>query len=59
VAVPPNSTATVFVPAKDAGAVRESGRPASAAPGVKPAGMVDGRGVFRLESGNYEFESSL
>jgi len=59
VAVPPNSTATVFVPAKDAAAVRESGRPASLSPGVKPAGMVEGRGVFRLESGSYEFDSSL
>ena len=33
--VPPNTTATVFVPAKDAGNVTESGKPAAQSEGVK------------------------
>ena len=55
VTVPPNSTATVLLPASDVNAVRESGQAASAAPGVKPMGMLKGRAAFRVESGSYEF----
>ena len=59
VTVPPNSTATVLLPVRDGNAVRESGRAASAAPGVKPMGMLKGRAAFRVESGSYEFLSDL
>ncbi|MGA2035483.1 MAG: alpha-L-rhamnosidase C-terminal domain-containing protein, partial [Thermoguttaceae bacterium] len=59
ITVPPNSTALLLVPTQDAGSVRESGRPAAASPGVKPAGMENGRAAFRLESGSYQFQSSL
>jgi alpha-L-rhamnosidase len=35
VTIPPNTTATIFVPAKDAASVTESGKPAGEAKGVK------------------------
>jgi alpha-L-rhamnosidase len=54
--VPANTRATVHVPADSAGDVRESGRPASRAPGVRFLRMEDGAAVFSVGSGSYEFE---
>ena len=53
--IPPNTIATVFVPAKDAGAVLESGRPASKAPGVEYLRMEGAAAVFKVRSGEYQF----
>jgi alpha-L-rhamnosidase len=55
VSVPPNTTATIHVPAPDMRAVRESGRPATAAPGLRALGMRDGAAVFAAGSGEYRF----
>ena len=57
VTVPPNTTATVFVPARSAESVAESGLPAAKAKGVKLARMEDGAAVFELGSGVYSFVS--
>jgi alpha-L-rhamnosidase len=57
VEIPPNTTATVFVPAKEAAAVTESGKPLAEAPGVKLLRMEPGTAVFSVESGRYDFES--
>ncbi len=57
VEIPPNATATVFVPAKDAAAVTESGNPAAEAPGVKFLRMESEVAVFAVQSGRYRFES--
>lgn len=57
ITVPVGSHATVYVPAKDAGAVTESGGAASAASGVKFLRAEDGRAVFDVEAGKYEFVS--
>ena len=57
VTIPANTTATVYVPAKSAGAVTEDGRPAAASDGVKFLRMENGRAVFAVDSGEYEFES--
>ncbi len=57
VEIPPNTTATVFVPANDAAAVTESGNPAAKAPGVKLLRTESGAAVFAVESGRYRFES--
>jgi alpha-L-rhamnosidase len=57
VTIPPNSTATLLLPAKDAASIRESGRPVSESPGVKPSGMQDGRVVLQLQSGVYDFQA--
>ncbi len=57
VTVPPNTTATLYLPASDAAAVRESNAPASEAPGVHFLRSETGRAVFALESGRYDFEA--
>ena len=58
VVVPPNTTATVWVPAKDAAAVTESGKPAAKMRGVKFVRAQDGAAIFEVESGSYAFQSA-
>jgi hypothetical protein len=58
VIIPANTTATVYVPAKDAAAVTESGKPAAQAEGVKFLRMEDKAAVFEVGSGQYQFESN-
>jgi alpha-L-rhamnosidase len=55
VTVPANTTATVYLPAKDAAGVLESGKPVSAVAGVKFVRMEDGAAVFLVQSGKYSF----
>jgi alpha-L-rhamnosidase len=57
VTVPPNATAEVHVPASGAARVRESGRPATSAEGVRFERMADGHAVFAVGSGEYHFLS--
>ena len=57
VRIPANTTATVYVPAKDATSVMESGNPANTATGVKFLRMEDGAAVFLVQSGSYSFEA--
>ena len=59
ITVPANTTATVYVPAKSAESVTESGKPAAQAPGVKLVRMENGRAVFMVGSGSYDFESHI
>jgi len=58
VAVPPGSTATIYVPAPNFESVTEGGKPAASAGGVQPVGMEAGRAVFQLQSGRYSFVSA-
>jgi alpha-L-rhamnosidase len=55
VTIPANTTATVYVPAKDAASVLESGKPASASMGIQFLRMEDGAAVFLVQSGKYSF----
>jgi alpha-L-rhamnosidase len=55
--VPPNTTATVWVPAKDAGTVTESGKPAAKAAGVKFVKSENGAALFEVGSGSYSFQT--
>lgn len=55
--VPPNTTATVYVPTHDASSVREGGKPADQAAGVKYLGTENGAAVYQVGSGSYHFES--
>jgi alpha-L-rhamnosidase len=57
VRIPASTAATVYVPAKDAANVMESGKPASTATGVKFLRMEDGAVVFLVQSGSYTFEA--
>ena len=59
ITVPANTTATVYVPAKDAAAVTESGKPASEAEGVKFLRMEKDRAVYQVSAGSYGFVSPL
>ncbi|MFC1551057.1 family 78 glycoside hydrolase catalytic domain [Candidatus Latescibacterota bacterium] len=59
VTVPPNTTATVFVPSVDADGITESGNPAGKSEGVTFLRMENGTAVFSVESGNYSFISNL
>ena len=59
ITVPPNTTATVYVPAKAVVDVMESGRPASSAVGVTFLRLEADRAVFAVESGEYAFSSRV
>ena len=54
VTIPPNTTATVFVPAKSADAVTEDGKA-----GTTFLRMENGRAVIAIQSGAYELRSRL
>lgn len=53
--VPPNSTATVYVPSANPDSVMESDKPAAQAPGVRFLRFERQRAVFHVESGSYRF----
>ncbi len=53
--VPPNTTATVFVPARDSQAVTENGKPAEQAEGVRFLRQETGAAVYDIGSGSYSF----
>jgi alpha-L-rhamnosidase len=59
VTIPANTTATVFVPAKDAAGVTESGKPAGETEGVKFLRMENNAAVYAVGSGTYQFQSQL
>ena len=59
VMIPANTTATVFVPARDAAGVTESGKPASKAKGIRFMHMENNAAVFAVGSGTYQFQSAL
>jgi len=55
--VPANTTSVVYVPASNPDNVREGGKPAKSAEGVKYLKTEDGCVVFEVGSGEYVFES--
>ena len=58
VTIPPNTTATVYVPAGKVADVTESGHPANSAQGVTFLYMDKDKAVFTVDSGSYEFIST-
>jgi hypothetical protein len=59
VTIPPNTTATVYMPTSAPNTVKESARNPAASPGVTPAGMMAHAAVYKLTSGTYTFTSAL
>jgi hypothetical protein len=59
VTIPINTTATVYVPAKDAAGVTESGKPAAQAKSVKFLRMENNAAVYEVGSGTYRFQAAL
>jgi hypothetical protein len=57
--VPPNTTATIHVPAGDAATVKEGGKPASGGRGLRFLGTDHGVARFEASSGRYAFSSEL
>ncbi|HEY3761662.1 MAG TPA: family 78 glycoside hydrolase catalytic domain [Verrucomicrobiae bacterium] len=57
VKIPPGATAEVFVPAKSASNVTESGQPASRSKDVRFLRMENNSAVFQINSGQYQFEA--
>ncbi|NOX55408.1 MAG: family 78 glycoside hydrolase catalytic domain, partial [Planctomycetes bacterium] len=55
VTIPPNTTATVCLPARDVARVTESGQPLTQAPGVTVKGPEGDRLLVRVAAGTYEF----
>lgn len=57
VTIPPNTTATIWMPARRAEDVTEGNQPAARSAWVKFLRMEGDRAVFAVGSGTYEFES--
>jgi hypothetical protein len=55
----PNTTATVYLPARDGGEITEGGVPAAESDGVREVGREGDRAVFKIESGSYAFTSQM
>ena len=59
ITIPPNTTATVHVPARTADLVLESDQPVDQAEGVRFLGQENGVALFAVDSGTYRFKSVL
>ncbi|WP_428938000.1 glycoside hydrolase family 78 protein [Fontivita pretiosa] len=59
VTIPPNTTATVRLPTRDANSVTESGQPAAQAEGVRFIGSAGGFATYAVAAGKYQFASNL
>ncbi len=55
--VPPNTTATLFLPTKNVRSIREGGRALGSAAGVKQLAGEGSAAVLQLEPGRYVFEA--
>ncbi len=53
--VPANTTATLYLPARSAQTVKESGKTIDKAKGITFIKYENGKSVYELKSGNYEF----
>jgi len=58
VTIPANTTATVYLPAKDVNAITESGQTLTKVTGVESAKMAGERAVLKIGSGSYHFLSN-
>ncbi len=59
VTIPANTTAILYVPAKNAVGVTESNKSAAKAKGVKFLRMENNTAVYAVDSGTYRFQSTL
>lgn len=58
VTIPPNTTATILVPANSPEVVTEDGKSAQERAGINFLRMEKGRAIFAVQSGEYNFKSS-
>ncbi|SPE50782.1 Alfa-L-rhamnosidase [Verrucomicrobia bacterium] len=59
VEIPANTSATIYLPAKNVEHVREGGQPLAKAEGITILGAVDGTAVLAVDSGSYHFVSAF
>ncbi len=59
VAVPPNTTATLYLPTTTDKTIAEDGRPLAEAKGLRHVRTEEGCAIIELVAGRYEFRSSL
>ena len=59
VTIPANTTATVFVPVRTGGQVKEGGVPADQSPSVKFLRTEPDRAVYAVDSGEYDFQAEF
>lgn len=59
VAVPPNTSATLYLPTTDEKSLSEGGRPLDGSPGLKHLDTKGGYAIIKLSPGRYQFESKL
>ena len=59
ITVPANTTATVYVPAKDVSHVTENGHPIEKVGGITFLRVENGSAVFNVKAGSYSFSSQL
>ena len=59
VKVPANTTATVYLPTNNVNTVNEGQFPIAKAKCVNFIGFKDGKAVYELESGSYDFSSTI
>jgi alpha-L-rhamnosidase len=57
--VPANTTATLYIPTNNVNTIKESGQPIHKTKGIKLIEFKDGKAVYELESGSYEFRSII
>jgi len=57
--IPANTTATIFLPVRAGGMVKEGGDPVEQAAGVEFLRHEEGRAVYEVESGEYDFSSKI
>jgi alpha-L-rhamnosidase len=53
--VPANTTATLYLPASSEKAITEGGKPVKGVNGIKFLNYQNGKAVFELQSGTYQF----
>jgi len=58
VAIPANTTATIWVPTTATSSVKEGGKPAATSQGVTPLRIEAGFAVYEVASGSYEFTAA-
>jgi len=57
--IPPNTTASVYIPAAHPEGILENAKPASQSPGVDGLPPLEGAAGFRIAAGHYRFESTV
>ena len=57
ITIPPNTSATIYIPSQNKNGIMESGTPIQKSLGVEFLRMEEGKAVIKIASGNYHFTS--